>query len=264
MKRICLDRKAMESPKPNGRFEFFLRSFLDGPYPKGLTITDPPYNIGFPYDGYDDTLTEKDYLKMLSHIKKPCVIIHTPEASINLLPKVFGKCEKVVVWCYNSNIPNQFRLITFWGCKPDLTKGSQPYKNPKDPRVKKYIEQGKEARLYDWWYIDLVKGNSKQRRNHPCQLPEELIERIIVTTAKKGQRIIEPFAGSGTVPAVAKRLGHPYTAYEVSRKYFKDAKLRLAKVPALTICDPPFNAGHAYASSCGSGSWLTETLKKAS
>lgn len=84
-------------------------------FPKGLTITDPPYNQGYHYHSYNDKLHEKEYLQLLSVIKKPCVIIHYPEETINLLPKIFGKVEQIVSWVYNSNTGKQHRLISWWG-----------------------------------------------------------------------------------------------------------------------------------------------------
>jgi hypothetical protein len=98
--------------------------------PKGLVITDPPYNQGYPYNDYKDRMSEEDYIELLSFIPTPCVIIHYPEETINLLPKAFNniglKCEQVVSWVYNSNTGKQHRLISWWGCKPDFRKIRQP------------------------------------------------------------------------------------------------------------------------------------------
>lgn len=112
--------------------------------PKGLTITDPPYNQEYSYNEYKDKLTEKDYIELLSNIPTPCVIIHYPEETINLLPKASkAKCEQVVCWVYNSNTGKQSRLISWWGCKPDFRKVRQPYKNLKDKRIQQRIAEGK-------------------------------------------------------------------------------------------------------------------------
>ena len=106
--------------------------------PKGLTITDPPYNQGYAYNGYKDKISEEEYINLLSKIPIPCVIIHYPEETINLLPKAIkAKCEQVVCWVYNSNTGKQSRLISWWGCKPDFKKITQPYKNLNDKRIKK-------------------------------------------------------------------------------------------------------------------------------
>ena len=104
--------------------------FRDCKIANGLTVTDPPYNQGYHYNNYKDKMSEQEYINLLSKIPKPCVIIHYPEETINLLPKAMGvNCQQVVCWVYNSNTGKQSRLISWWGCKPDLSKVKQPYKN---------------------------------------------------------------------------------------------------------------------------------------
>jgi len=204
------------------------KDFRDCEIPKGLTITDPPYNQGYSYNEYNDKLTEEKYIDLLSNIPLPCVIIHYPEETINILPKAIkAKCEQVITWVYNSNTGKQSRLISFWGCKPDLSKVKQPYKNLNDKRIQKRISEGKTgAKLYDWWEINQVKNVSKEKTNHPCQIPEQLIKNIILTTAKEGQLIIDVFAGSGTTGKVANGLGFDSFMYEVSKEYCDIIEIR--------------------------------------
>ena len=162
-------------------------------------------------------------------IPKPCVIIHYPEETINLLPLAMkSKCEEIVTWVYNSNTGKQSRLISWWGCKPDFRKVTQPYKNPNDKRIQKLIERGKTgSKIYDWWEINQVKNVSKEKTIHPCQIPEEVIRRIILTTAKENELIIDPFAGSGTTLKVAKNLGFNYLGFEIDKQYIETIKNRL-------------------------------------
>lgn len=208
--------------------EVINKDFRDCIVPKGLTITDPPYNQGYAYNQYKDRMSEDDYIELLSHIPTPCVIIHYPEETINLLPKAIkSKCEQVVCWVYNSNTGKQSRLISWWGCKPDFRKVRQPYKNLNDKRIQKRIAEGKTgAKLYDWWNINQVKNVSKEKTAHPCQIPEELISKIIRTTAEENQLIIDVFAGSGTTGAVAQSLGYDSICYEVDEKYCEIIKNR--------------------------------------
>ena len=197
--------------------------------PKGLVITDPPYNQGYSYNSYNDKMNEEEYVNLLSHIPTPCVIIHYPEETINILPRAIkAKCEQVVSWVYNSNTGKQSRLISWWGCKPDFRKVRQPYKNPNDKRIKKRILEGKNgAKLYDWWEINQVKNVSKEKTEHPCQIPEEIIRRIILTTANENDTIIDVFAGSGTTNKVAKQLGYNTIGYEIDNLYCGIIKNRL-------------------------------------
>jgi DNA modification methylase len=195
--------------------------YRDYDIPNGLVITDPPYNQGYKYNDYEDRLSEEEYIELLSKIPTPCVIIHYPEETINILPKAIkGKCEQVVCWVYNSNTGKQSRLISWWGCKPDFRKVRQPYKNLNDKRIQKRISEGKTgAKLYDWWEINQVKNVSKEKTDHPCQIPEELIKRILLTTASPNDIIIDVFGGSGTTAKVAKDLGFSSISYEIDSEY---------------------------------------------
>ena len=197
------------------------KDFRDCKIPKGLIITDPPYNQGYSYNEYKDKMTEDEYIKLLSKIPKPCVIIHYPEETINLLPIAMKtKCNQVVTWVYNSNTGKQSRLISWWGCKPDFSKVTQPYKNLNDKRIIKRIKEGKTgSKLYDWWEINQVKNTSKQKTEHPCQIPEKVIYNIIKTTAKINDIIIDVFGGSGTTSKVAHDLGFDTISYEIDKKY---------------------------------------------
>ena len=198
--------------------------------PDGLVITDPPYNQGYGYNQYLDRMNETDYIELLSKIPRPCVLIHYPEETINLLPIALKvKCEQVVCWVYNSNTGKQSRIISWWGCRPDFRKVRQEYKNLNDKRINKRISEGKTgAKLYDWWEINQVKNVSKEKTVHPCQIPELLIERIILTTANPGQIIIDVFAGSGTTSKVAQELGFDSISYEVDSHYCEIIKQRVS------------------------------------
>ena len=197
--------------------------------PKGITITDPPYNQGYAYNEYKDKISEIEYLSLLSKIPTPCVIIHYPEETINLLPKAIkSKCEQVVCWVYNSNTGKQSRLISWWGCKPDFSKVRQPYKNLEDKRIRERILRGQTgSKLYDWWEINQVKNVGNEKTQHPCQIPEKLIKQIILTTIKKKETIIDVFAGSGTTSKVALELGYESISYEIDKKYYEIARNRI-------------------------------------
>jgi len=116
------------------------------------------------------------------------------------------------------------------GCKPDFSKVLQPYKNLEDKRIQKRISEGKlGSKLYDWWEINQVKNVSNQKWNHPCQIPEKVIENIILTTASKEDTIIDVFAGSGTTGFVAKKLGYDSHLYEIDKKYYDIIKIRISQ-----------------------------------
>jgi len=196
-----------------------------------LVLTDPPYNIEYTYDQYKDNLTEESYVELLSHFQYPfrTVMIHYPEETMQYLLPALGIPEKVMAWCYNSNLPRQFRLINFFNCRPELSRVKQPYKNPTDKRVKKLIENGSGGTsLYDWFSdIQIVKNVSKEKTDHPCPVPVELMKRIILMSSNKGQTILDPFMGSGTTGVACKELGRNFIGIEISPEYFKIAEQRI-------------------------------------
>lgn len=192
-------------------------------------ISDPPYNQGFQYRTYKDKLADIEYFNLLKDAfgKMQSAIIHYPEQTINILPAVTEcLCTESVSWIYNSNTAKQSRQITWWNCKSDFRKIGQPYKNLNDKRIIKRIADGHQARLYDWWNISQVKNVSKVKTGnpHPCLIPEEVARRIIMTTTKEGDVIIDPFAGSGTILKVAKELGRQYIGFEIDSEYYNYMK----------------------------------------
>lgn len=205
------------------------RDFRECEIPKGLVITDPPYNQGYHYNKYKDKVKKDAYIELLSKIPTPCVIIHYPEDTINILSRALDiDCEKTVTWVFNSNTPRQSRTISWWGCSPDFKKVRQPYKNLKDKRILARIAEGKAgAQSYDWWHINQIKNVSKEKTEHPCQIPEEIMRNIILMTAVPGQTIIDPFAGSGTTLKAAQDLGYDAIGYEIDEKYVEIIENRL-------------------------------------
>lgn len=194
-------------------------------------ITDPPYNIGFKYNDYGDNLSDKEYINMINDLKGfKTAIIHYPEETMKYFIPALGIPDEVNIWAYNSNLPNRHsRLINYYNCKPDYTKVLQPYKNPNDKRIKAKIAKGKlGARSYDWFTdIQLVKNVSKEKYNHPCPVPVELMERIIKLISNRGDTIIDPFMGSGTTAIACMNTGRKFIGFEIDNKYFNMAKDRI-------------------------------------
>ncbi len=194
-------------------------------------ITDPPYNQKYHYSEYSDNMDIDEYGEMLKHALKDqkAVVISYPEQTVNLLGKILGECEEIVSWVYPSNTAKQHRLVSWWGCKPNFRKVGQPYKNPTDKRVKKLIAEGKQARLYDWWEINQVKNVSKKENPHPCPIPYELAEKIVLITTEENDLVIDPFAGSGTISLACKNNNRRYLGFEIEKKYCDYAIKRIEK-----------------------------------
>lgn len=199
---------------------------------KMIIVTDPPFNIGYKYNKYKDKMDKAEYLSMLSNICKggQSVIIHYPEALYSLSISMGVSPEKVVSWVYNSNTKKQHRDIAFFGIYPDFSKVKQPYKNPNDKRVKKLLESGRFGTdIYDWWFINQVKNVSKEKTNHPCQMPLQVMENVIAILPEN-YIICDPFMGSGTTGVACKKHNRSFVGIEIDEEYFKIAKQRIEGV----------------------------------
>jgi DNA modification methylase len=194
-------------------------------------ITDPPYNIGFKYNNYKDKLSDKDYIKLIgSFYKFPLSMIHYPEEFIKYYIPALGNPTAVSAWCYNTDTPRHFRLVGYWGgLMPNYNKIKQPYKNLNDRRVQKSISNGsKGAPLYEWWDdIHIVNNVSKEKTDHPCQVPVALMKRIINLTTNEGDTIFDPFMGSGTTGIACMELGRNFIGCEIDPIYFAIAEKRI-------------------------------------
>ena len=211
----------------------FREALIGGELPNiNLVATDPLYNIGFGYNSYKDNLVDVEYIAMLSAFKGlPTAIIHYPEETMRYIVPALGVPNEVCAWCYNSNLPKQFRLVNFYGVNVDFNRVKQPYKNPNDKRVKARIEAGSEGtRLYDWFSdIQLVKNVSKEKTIHPCPIPVQLMERIILLTTEKGDTVLDPFMGCGSTAIACMNTGRNFIGFEIDKLYYDECVKRIDK-----------------------------------
>jgi DNA modification methylase len=83
----------------------------------------------------------------------------------------------------------------------------------------------------DTWYFARVCGTFKERAGwHGCQMPEQLLGRIIKACSNPNDLILDPFAGSGTTLAAAKKLGRRWVGFEMSPNYAERIETRLAAI----------------------------------
>jgi site-specific DNA-methyltransferase (adenine-specific) len=83
----------------------------------------------------------------------------------------------------------------------------------------------------DTWYFSRVCGTFKERAGwHGCQMPEQLLGRIIRACSNPGDVVLDPFAGSGTTVVVAKKLGRQWLGVELSENYVARIQARLNAV----------------------------------
>lgn len=88
------------------------------------------------------------------------------------------------------------------------------------------------------WYLPLCTGNERLKNDHglklhPTQKPESLLHRTLLASTIADDVVLDPFCGTGTTPAVAKKLGRRYLAIERHPDYLKAAEARLERVNVL-------------------------------
>jgi modification methylase len=88
------------------------------------------------------------------------------------------------------------------------------------------------------WTIALCTGEERLKhingkKLHPTQKPEALLARVIVASSRPDDLVLDPFCGSGTTGAVAKRLGRRFIGIERERAYAAAAQARIAAVAPL-------------------------------
>ena len=195
-----------------------------------VVVTDPPFNIGYHYGKYADKMPESEYYDWIAEVTSltPSVVVLYPEMLHKLSITKEEAPERVVSWVYNSNTAKQHRDIAFYGIKPDFSRITQPYKNQNDKRIKERIAQGKGARLYDWWNVNQVKNTSVEKTEHPCQMPLDVMKRV-VGILPDNVGVIDPFMGSGTTGVACMELGIPFEGYEIDESYCEIAERRLMK-----------------------------------
>ena len=103
----------------------------------------------------------------------------------------------------------------------------RPYKQTRAGRL--YFHPDGPA-LTDVWEIPFLSTVSLERTGYPTQKPEALLERIIQASSEPGDLVADFFCGSGTTPAVARRLGRRWLACDISAEAVRLAQSRVRSV----------------------------------
>jgi modification methylase len=93
-----------------------------------------------------------------------------------------------------------------------------------------------EVQMRSDWLLPICGGGERLRdgqgrKSHPTQKPEALLHRVILASTEVGDLVLDPFLGTGTTGAVAKKLGRGYIGIERDPDYAELARKRLASVP---------------------------------
>lgn len=141
-----------------------------------------------------------------------------------------------IIWRKTNPMPN-FRGTRFtnahetliWASKSENARPTFHYD------AMKMLNEGVQMRSD--WTLPICTGrerlkNAAGKKAHPTQKPESLLHRVILATTNPGDVIVDPFFGTGTTGAVAKKLGRNFIGFEREDEYILHASRRIAKVEA--------------------------------
>jgi DNA modification methylase len=235
-----------------------------------LAFADPPFNIGYEYDVYDDRRCRQEYLAWtdrwltaVRRVLKPAGSFYVAigdEYAAEIKVRLDGlglTMRNWIVWHYTFGVACRKKFnrshahIFYYVADPKrFTFNADAVKVPsarqttyadrrasaggKVPDDTWVLRPQEEVRAFaaetDTWYVSRVCGTFKERTEHPCQMPEAVLERIIRASSNPGDVVLDPFAGSGTTLAAARRLGRRWLGIELSPEYADAVRDRLEKV----------------------------------
>jgi len=255
-----------------------------------LAFADPPFNIGYAYDAYDDRQACDKYLswseqwiRHVHRVLKPdgtfwLAIGDEYAAELKLIAQREAgfRCRSWVVWYYTFGVHctkkftrshahllhfvKDAKRFTFNAAAVRVPSARQLVYNdrranpegrmPDDTWITPAMKDGFVLRPQDMpqgfrkdedtWYVARVAGTFKERQGwHGCQMPEQLLGRIIRVSSNEGDIVLDPFTGSGTTLAVAKKLGRRFVGFEISEPYVRQARDRLASIRTGDRLDGP-------------------------
>ncbi len=234
-----------------------------------LIFADPPFNIGYDYDIYDDRRDAQAYLDWTLAWGREVVRALKPDGAFWLaIGDEFAAELKVlfhrelglslrnwVVWYYTFGVHctkkftrSHAHLFYFVRDPKRFTFNDQSVRVPSARQLVYFDSRANpEGRLPDdtWilrpqdvpdgfaadgdtWYIPRVCGTFKERAGwHGCQMPEQLLGRIIRACSNPGDVVLDPFGGSGTTLVTAKKLHRRFLGFELSPDYAAAIRKRL-------------------------------------
>ena len=137
-----------------------------------------------------------------------------------------------VIWKKNNPMPN-FRGTRFTNAHETLIWASKNKNSKYTFNYQSLKCLNDDLQMRSDWTLPICNGSERIKKNgkkvHSTQKPEPLLHRILLASTNKGDFVFDPFLGSGTTAAVAKKIGRNYFGIEKEKKYFKIAKQRLEK-----------------------------------
>ena len=226
-------------------------------WPEGcvdLVFADPPYNIGYVYDEYDDNLPGDQFVAWCGKWMAECQRVLTDTGSfyiaigddfaaqLRMQGDALGlHLRNWIIWHYTfgQNMRYKFsrahtHILYFTKDERKCTFNDRALRYP-SARHTEYqdLRANPLGRLPNdvWDEFPRVCGTFKERDGfHGCQMPEALLMRIVLASSNPGDVVLDPFVGSGTTAAAAKRLGRHYVGIDLSKEYAARTRKRLAGI----------------------------------
>ncbi len=137
-----------------------------------------------------------------------------------------------IVWRKSNPMPN-FRGTRFTNAHETLLWCSQGEKAKYHFNYRAMKTLNDELQMRSDWVLPICNGAERLKEGghkvHPTQKPESLLYRVLLSTTERGDVVLDPFFGTGTTGAVAKRLGREWIGCEREGVYRDAALKRIAK-----------------------------------
>jgi DNA modification methylase len=219
---------------------------IDIPRHIDMILMDPPDNVGLEYDSYDDNLPDGEYQYLLERWLRKAVSLTSGPVWITFNEKWIGTIENILSSCNIRLIQRCWWHWTFGqACKTRYTPSIRPIywlnnntifssqiRIPSARQTKYNDKRAKSGgKLPDnVWEFSRVCGTFNERRRwHVCQIPEGLMERVILGHTLPGATILDPFIGSGTTAIVANRLARNCIGIDQSQVYLDKIRTEIDK-----------------------------------
>lgn len=223
-----------------------------------LIFADPPFNIGYQYDVYEDRKAYDEYHAWTEQWMRACcgalkaagtfwvAIGDEYAAEVRLIGRELGlTLRNWVIWYYTFGQATKQKFARSHAHLFYFVKDPQVF-TFNDGAVRVFSDRQREyhdkranpkGKIPDdtWSEFPRVCGTFGEREGwHPCQMPETVLSRIIRACSNVGDVVFDPFAGSGTTLAAAKRLSRRYLGTEISPSYVEGILRRLAETKAVS------------------------------
>ncbi len=216
-----------------------------------LLFVDPPFNINYGYDEFDDNVPANEYLawlkrrlalavELLATDGSVVVVIGDERAAeVKLMLDSLGlTMRNWIIWHYTfgQHCSKKFgrdhcHLLYYVKDAAKFTFNADAVRVESErQRIGDKRANPKGRVPGDVWTFSRLPGNAKERVGHPCQLPEELVRRVVRACSNPGDTVLDCFAGSGTTAAVAVQEGRDAVLCELSGDYCGLIRERLRKL----------------------------------